>query len=144
MNKQTKRLTNDTNYKKSIQKQMSPDEIKEKLQEYKPIDDINTVPLNSHIRYFTVDKNTGKKQFRLGGFLTKIEDKYIVLSNGKLSWSVQKDSSILFQKMNMTDIKDEIIQKVTNKYEKKIKELMAENDKLKDTLKEVRRTLKKK
>ena len=144
MNKQTKRLTNDTNYKKSIQKQMSPDEIKEKLLEYKPVDDINVVPLNSHIRYFTVDKNTNKKQFRLGGFLTKIEDKYIVLSNGKLSWSVQKESSILFQKMNMTDIKDEIIQKVTNKYEKKIKELMAENDKLKDTLKEVRRTLKNK
>ncbi len=144
MNKQTKRLSNDTNYKKSIQKEMSPDEIKEKLQEYKPVDNIDNVPLNSHIRYFTVDKQTGKKQFRLGGFLTKNEDKYIVLSNGKLSWSVQKDSSILFQKMNMTDIKDEIVNKIANKYEKKIKELMSENEKLKDTLKEVKRMIKKK
>jgi hypothetical protein len=145
MNKPTKRLTNDTNYnKKSIQKQLSPDEIKEKLADYKPIQDINDVPLNTHIRYFSVDKKTGKKQFRLGGFLTKNEDKYIVLSNGKLSWSVQKDSSILFEKMHVEDLKDEIVTKITEKYEKKIKELMYENQKLKDTLKEVKRTIKKK
>ena len=94
----TKRLTADTEYKKegkSLQQTLSPNEIKEKLQEYSQIDDIGNASLNSHIRYFTIDKN-GKKQFRLGGFLTKIDNDYVVLSNGKLSWSVQKKKFYIF------------------------------------------------
>ena len=48
---------------------MNLTEIKEKLQEYVQLDNIDDTPINSHIRYFTVDKKSGKKQFRLGGFL---------------------------------------------------------------------------
>ena len=72
-NQKTKRLSKDNEKtKNSIQKNLSPDEIREKLEEYKKVDDVNTIALNAHLRYFTTDKK-GNKNFRLGGFLTKID-----------------------------------------------------------------------
>ncbi len=141
----TKRLSSDTEYKrtgKSMQQSLSPDEIKEKLKEYTPIDTIDEAPINSHIRYFTIDSK-GKKQFRLGGFLTKIDTDYVVLSNGKLSWSVQKKNSIFFKKMSYDELKEELIDKISNKFEKKIISLEKENETLKTTLKDIKKTLKK-
>ena len=90
-NNKTKRLTkDDEKTKNSMQKNLSPDDIKEKLEEYKRVDDISVVSLNAHLRYFTTDKS-GNKNFRLGGFLTKIDKEkgYMILSNGNVSWSVQ-------------------------------------------------------
>jgi hypothetical protein len=142
----TKRLTSDTEYKKegkSLQQTLSPDEIKEKLQEYVQLDTIDETPLNSHIRYFTIDKKTGKKQFRLGGFLTKCDKDYVVLSNGRLSWSVQKNNSIFFKKMSYTELKEELIEKIGSKYEKKLITLEKENNALKNTLKDIKKTVKK-
>ena len=142
----TKRLTSDTEYKKqgkSIQQSLSPNEIKEKLQEYVQINTIDEAPLNSHIRYFTIDKKSGKKQFRLGGFLTKIDKDYVVLSNGRLTWSVQKNNSVFFKKMSYDELKEELIEKISNKFEKKINSLEKENETLKNTLKDIRKTIKK-
>ena len=98
-NKVTKRLSRDTSYtskKKSYQSKLSPSEIKKKLEEYKQVDDVTGLILGSHLRYFTFNKKTGEKQFRLGGFLTKIDKEkgYVILSNGQVSWSVQINSSI--------------------------------------------------
>jgi hypothetical protein len=141
----TKRLSADTEYKKtgkSIQQSLSPDEIKEKLKEYTPLEIIDEAPINSHIRYFTVDSK-GKKQFRLGGFLTKIDTDYVVLSNGKLSWSVQKKNSLFFKKMSYDELKEELIDKISSKFEKKLMSLEKENDTLKTTLKDIKKTLKK-
>jgi len=141
----TKRLTSDTEYKKtgkSVQQSLSPDEIKEKLKEYTPIESIDEAPLNSHIRYFTIDSK-GKKQFRLGGFLTKIDTDYAVLSNGKLSWSVQKKNSIFFKKMSYDELKEELINKISSKFEKKLFFLEQENEALKTTLKDIKKTIKK-
>ena len=71
---QTQRLTKDKKKSQdSYQSKLSPSEIKEKLEEYKIVADINSVALNSHLRYFTTDKKTKEKLFRLGGFLTKID-----------------------------------------------------------------------
>ncbi len=144
-NNPTKRLTSDTEYNKtgkSVQQSLSPNEIKEKLQEYIQIDDINDAPINSHIRYFTIDKS-GKKQFRLGGFLTKIDNDYIVLSNGRLTWSVQKNNTIFFKKMSFNELKTELIDKISNKFEKKLITLEKENQILKNTLKDIKKTVKK-
>ncbi len=141
----TKRLSADTEYKKtgkSIQQNLSPDEIKEKLKEYTPLESIDEAQLNSHIRYFSID-NKGKKQFRLGGFLTKIDTDYVVLSNGKLSWSVQKKNSIFFKKLSYDELKEELIEKISNKFEKKIMSLEKENEMLKTTLKDIKKTVKK-
>jgi hypothetical protein len=144
----TTRLSRDTTYKKknnSYQNNLSPNEIKKKLEEYQQVDSIYDVDLNTHLRYFTLDKN-GKKQFRLGGFLTKInkENKYVILSNGKLSWSVQIEDSIFFKKVSFSELKEEIIEKATKKYISKIKALEEENIKLKRTLKEVKLHIKNK
>ena len=144
----TTRLSRDTTYKKknnSYQDNLSPNEIKKKLEEYQQVDSIYDVDLNTHLRYFTLDKN-GKKQFRLGGFLTKInkENKYVILSNGKLSWSVQIEDSIFFKKVPFSELKEEIIEKATKKYVNKIKALEEENSKLKRTLKEVKLHIKNK
>ena len=127
----TKRLTRDTNYqrpKKTYQDKLTPDQIEEKLEEYIKVDDITKVPLNSHMRYFTLNKKTNKKEFRLGGFLTNRDnpDKYVILSNGSISWSVQVDNSIFFKKMTIKDLKKE--------YEDKIESLENENNKLKKAL----------
>lgn len=141
----TKRLSRDSGYvkqKKSYQENLSPDEIKEKLEEYSQVDNIDDVSLNSHIRYFTVNLKTGKKQFRLGGFLTKIDKDYVVLSNGQLSWSVQKKNTVFFRKMSFQEMKEELKQKIKKAYEAEIKNLKDEIKKLKDTLKKVKKQLK--
>jgi hypothetical protein len=147
MNKQvTKRLTRDTTYnktKKSYQDNLSPAEIKEKLEEYSQVDDIDKVPLNSHLRYFTINVKTGKKQFRLGGFLTKIDKDYVVLSNGTLSWSVQKKNNIFFRKMTFQELKEELTGKIKKSYQNEIKKLKEENKKLKTALKKVKNQVKK-
>ena len=151
MNQQkTKRLTRDkTKSTNSYQNKLTPDEIKSKLEEYKKVDDITKVALNAHLRYFIIDEKTGDKQFRLGGFLTKIdmEKGYIVLSNGNLSWSVQLKNTILFKKMTFQELKDEmredIVKEVGKIYNSEIKKLQNENKKLKDTLKEIRNQAKK-
>jgi hypothetical protein len=143
----TKRLSRDTQYKKktkSYQESLSPDEIKEKLEEYKQVDNIDEVPLSTHLRYFTIDPKTGKKEFRLGGFLTKINDDYVVISNGNFSWSVQKKTSVFFQKLNFKELKDDLVKKISKKFEKQLSDLVDENSKLKDTLKEVKKTIRKK
>tara|TARA_Y100000813_G_C23942520_1_gene248736 strand:- start:41 stop:490 length:450 start_codon:yes stop_codon:yes gene_type:complete len=145
-NNKTKRLTkDDEKTKNSIQKNLSPDEIKEKLEEYKRVENIDTVALNAHLRYFSTDKS-GNKNFRLGGFLTKIDkDKgYMILSNGNVSWSVQLKDSIFFQKMTFKDLKDELSKNIEEGFKKEIKDLKKENKKLKDTILEIKNEIKKK
>jgi hypothetical protein len=116
----TKRLGDD-NYKKegkSIQQTLSPNEIKDKLQEYVQLDTIDETPLNSHIRYFTIDKKSGKKQFRLGGFLTKLGDnnEYIILSNGNYSWSVQLSNTVFYKKMSNNELKEQIVTEIDDTF----------------------------
>jgi hypothetical protein len=145
----TKRLSRDTTYKKkqgSYQENLSPKEIKEKLQEYKQVNNIMDVALNTHLRYFTVNKNTGEKQFRLGGFLSKIDPdgKYVILNNKSLSWSVQIKTSIFFQKMSFTELKQELTEKIYSKFENDLKKLKEENKLLKETIREIKHKAKKK
>ena len=143
----TARLSRDSQYnksKKSYQQSLSPDEIMKKLDEYRQIEDINKVSLNTHIRYFTINPKNDTKEFRLGGFLTKIDKEYVILSNGKLSWSVQMKNSIFFEKMTFADLKEELEKKIYKNFEKDMNELIDENRKLKDTLKQVKKEIKKK
>lgn len=138
----TKRLSRDSQYEKTkttYQDSLSPDEIKKKLEEYAQVEDINNVALNTHLRYFTINPKNGKKQFRLGGFLSKNDEAYVILSNGTLSWSVQKVNTVFFQKMSFNDMKEELIKKISKKFEKELTDLMEENKKLKDALKQVKK-----
>lgn len=105
------------NYKrpeKTYQQTLSNQEIKDKLKDYKQITNITAVPLGTHIRYFKIDPATKIKQFRLGGTLSKIdpEGRFITLTNGTTSWSVQLLTSICFQKMTEDEYKDELKKEV--------------------------------
>lgn len=109
----TKRLSNDRNYVKpgqTYQQTLSNQEIKEKLKEYKKVDDIRKVCIGTHCRYFTYDPKTKEKLFRLGGNINKIdpEGRFVVLSNGTLSWSVQIAGTLFYQKMTESEYKDEL------------------------------------
>jgi len=165
----TTRLSKKTDYvrpKKTFQDSMSSDDIKEKLKEYKKVTDIRKVIIGTHVRYFTKDKETKANVFRLGGFLTKFGDeyKYVILSNGSISWSVQNNSSNEFwAKMNSKEIlqtaetevedKNKEQQHVIEKYKKLkekndymtslLEEQQKQNEKLTKKLKEIESVAKK-
>ena len=61
----------------------------EMLEDYERVDDIDEVALGTRVRYVTLDK-TKKQAFRVGGILIKKHERYVVLSNGKVKWSVQR------------------------------------------------------
>jgi hypothetical protein len=131
----TKRLSrNDYNRPaKTYQDTLSNTDIKDKLKDYKKVNDMSKISISTHLRYFTKDKN-GNQLFRLGGVLTKIDPelRYVILSNGSLSWSVQIKNSTFFQKMSEKEVRDEIKKELTeeqscveeyNELKKKIKTL---------------------
>ena len=95
---------------KTHQESLSNAEITEKLKDYKKVVDITKVSIGSHLRYYTTDLKTNKKVFRLGGTLNKFGEngEYLILSNGKITWSVQIKNSIFFQKLNEKEIKAEM------------------------------------
>jgi len=131
----TKRLTRDKSYtrpKKTYQESMTNKEIEDKLKDYKKVTNILQVPINTHLRYFTTDK-TGAKVFRLGGSLTKVGDnkKYVVLSNGTLSWSAQIDTCQFYQKMNETELKEELKRDLMTELEGDTVNIENENKELK-------------
>lgn len=119
--------------KKTFQDKLTPKQIQELLVDYVEVDNIKNVPIDTHIRYFVKDK--GKKLFRTGGFLLnkKEADKYIILTNRKISWSVDTKKSILFRKLSTTElttIHDDEIKEL----KKMIKKLYKENQILKKKL----------
>ena len=121
--------------KKTYQQSLTNEDIKEKLKNYKKVIDIKHVSIGTHIRYFS------KKQFRLGGTLHKIdpEGRYIMLNNGKITWSVQLANSEFFQLMNEAEIKDELKKEILTE----INETTVENKEIKLLKKEIESLLKK-
>lgn len=90
------RLVDDKSYtgggksKKQKKKSQSKDEIRKKLQGYIECD-IAKIPLYTHCRYITWDKDNKRPKFCSGGMLTLKRDKYIVLTNGRLRWTVSRE-----------------------------------------------------
>ena len=130
-----KRSTQD-NYKrpkKTFQDKLTPKQIQELLVDYVEIDNIKDVPIDTHIRYFVKDKN--RKLFRTGGFLLNKAkaDKYIILTNKKISWSVDTKKSILFRKLSGKEL-TEIHNDEVDELKSIIKKLYKENKKLKNDL----------
>ena len=133
-----KRLSINDGYqrpKKTVQDKLTATEIKEKLEDYIEVDDISNVPLNTHIRYFSkIKQKSGKtkKVFRLGGFLKNKNnaEKFVILTNGSASWSVQVKSSIFFRKMTISEIKEQYEDEIEDLH-KKIRKLKLQVKKLK-------------
>jgi hypothetical protein len=118
--------------------QLSKEQIEEKLEDYKKVDDIFKVPLGVHLRYFS--NINGKMVFRMGGLLHKntgLPD-YVILSTsptGKPGWSVQVKDTLFYRKMTLQEIKIE--------YQAIIDELITKNKKLKDDNKKLNEKLEK-
>jgi len=95
-------------YKKSKKekKKLTQDEIEKQLDDYIEVKDLNTVPMGAHIKYFKKD-NIGDDKYRVGGFLMhkKGLPSYIVLTNGKINWSVQVDDNKFYRRLTMDEVK---------------------------------------
>jgi hypothetical protein len=118
--------------KKTIQDKLTKEDIIEKLKNYREVDDINKVPVNTHMRYFI--KKNNKKLFRLGGVLIKKDHPdYVVLTNNKITWSVQKNNTIFFKKITFDEIEIE--------YKNKINKLKKENKRLREIITKLKKSI---
>lgn len=77
----------ETTYQDTLQNKKS---MLEKLENYERVDNIEDVGLKTHVRYVTLHNETRQQVFRLGGLLEEIHPKYVKLSNGEFTWSVQR------------------------------------------------------
>ena len=120
--------------KKTYQEQLTDEAIEKLLEDYVEVeaDKISQIPIKSHLRYYTLKEENGniKKLFRMGGQLVNKDhyEDYLMLSNGKNSWSVQTNSAIFYKKMKIEEIK-EYYKDLLEEKDKKIKKLQ---DKLQD------------
>ena len=64
---------------------------REKLKGYTSVENIDSVNDNTHVRYFVYNLEREQWMFRMGGLLKRRHPKYVVLSNGKCTWSVQRE-----------------------------------------------------
>ena len=109
---------------------LSKDDVEKKLEDYKKVDDIYKIPLNTHLRYFI--KKDDQLVFRMGGILknnNNLPDYVILKSATGPEWSVQVKDTIFFKKMTVSEIKEE--------YEKIITDLNIKIKKLKNRIKEL-------
>ena len=124
--KYTQRLKKN-NYNKpdlTYTEKLTKDEIANKLEDYTKVEDINKVPIGTHLRYFK--EENGKQLFRMGGQLFKNDGlpTYIILSNGTSTWSVQIEGSTFFKKMSINEIKQEYEDIIVEK-DNEIKKLLS-------------------
>lgn len=122
---------------KTYQDTLSKEDIKEQLKNYKIVNDINVIPIGTHLRYITTDPKTKESKFRLGGSLSKFGDnrQYIMMTNGKQTWSVQLKNTTFYRKLSDNEIKDEMKKEIekdllTEMDNKPQQELIRENEKL--------------
>ena len=117
---------------KTFTDNLTKEEIEKRLEDYEKVTDLFKVPLGVHMRYFTKDKKTGEKVFRMGGQLhhNKGLPEYVMLSNGTTQWSVQVKDSIFFRKLTLEEIKEALKEEITILKEK--------NEKLKNDIKKLK------
>lgn len=138
--------SNNDNYikpDKTFQDTLQEDDINVLLEDYKIVeyDDLVKIPMNTHLRYFIIKQtpNGEQKFFRMGGNLVNKDNpqEYLVVSNGKHSWSIQVKNAIIYRKLTIDEIKEEykdLISQKDNeikKYRKEIKRLrllLSENN----------------
>ena len=145
-----------------VQNKLTQEDIELLLEEYEEVNDPTELKVGTHVRYYTMvlNKKTKiyEKVFRMGGNIINIdpEYKYVVISNGRLSWSVQIANTDFYRKMTIQDIKqfyenvldekDEQVKKYKHSYEKAklaYKKVQEENAQLNEQLLNMKKLLKK-
>lgn len=87
---------------------LKPDEIRERLKNFERVadEDLKSIAPHTKIQYF--DISDGSCRYRPGGsLLYNHAPKYIVLTNGGKSWSIQLDSVIIFKEKDYDKLKKE-------------------------------------
>ena len=102
--------------------------MQEKLKNYERVDEIEDVSINTHVRYVTLDKDK-KQVFRLGGLLKRIHSKYVTLSNGTFTWSVQRYH---YDKDQEDPIFETVFFRIIPKEERYVTVIKDQEDKLKE------------
>jgi hypothetical protein len=144
-----------------LQRNLTEEDVNLLLEEYEEVDDTEILKPGMHVRYYTIkQKRNGDvdKKFRMGGEIMKVdhENKYVVLTNKRLSWSVQFNNTIFYKKMtsdeikafyeNELDEKDNKIEKLKQsivKYKENQQKLLDENARLFAELKQLKSLIKK-
>jgi hypothetical protein len=111
---------------------------RKKLKGYTQVDDVDYVSIRTHVRYFVYDVDEQTWKFRTGGLLTKKHAKYVVLSNGRYSWSVQREvrkgediwETKFFKILN----KQELAELALEKQQEEITRLTEENEALRSQM----------
>lgn len=137
-NAPTRRITK-TNYERpkvTYQDTLQTDEaMLEKLAGYEEVEFPEHVEYSTHVRYITY--KDGKAKFCLGGLMMRVMPEYVILSNGTLSWSVQREyfdkegntyGKTRFFKYISKDVRNKL---VIDKQQDEIERLRAENESLK-------------
>jgi len=127
--------------KHTATEKLSNEQIQKLLEDYTKVENINNVPVGTHLRYFSIDENNNKK-FRRGGLLhnNKGLPDYVILSNGKQTWSVQVKNTIFYKKMTLVELKNKYKTRINtyaeklNEFQKLIDDLTKENKILTDLL----------
>jgi len=98
--------------------------IKAKLENYEKVENIENIPIGKHIRYFIWCNNENKLKFRTGGFIKLIFPEYLILTNNKNSWTVQRNikcvknnhsyETLFFKLLSSSQLKDKELLKKKN------------------------------
>jgi hypothetical protein len=134
----TRRITK-TNYERpatTYQDTLQTDEaMLEKLAGYEEVTMPEHIEYRSHTRYITY--KDGQPKFCLGGLMMRVYPEYVVMSNGTVTWSVQREyfdkSGESFGKTRFFKYinKDTRNQMVINEQQSEIEKLRLENESLK-------------
>jgi len=96
---------------------LSKEQVKELLIDYeqiKSLEQLKNIPAGTHIRYF--EYKDKELKFRTGGILTVVSGipEYLILSSGKLSWSVQINKCIFFKRITIKQVREEFERKISS------------------------------
>jgi len=109
----------------TYQERLTNNDIKEKLKDYIIVENVNSVEIGTHLRYFSFDNTTKTKKFRLGGNLCKIDNlgRFLTLTNGQIKWSVQIPNTIFYKKLSNEEYKEELKKEIMTELESDNKDL---------------------
>ena len=101
--------------KHSKANKLTNDEIAKLLEDYTKVKS-SELKRGFHVRYFKKNPD-GTLDFRLGGFVLDISGlpTYIIMSNGKVQWSVQCKTAIFYQKMTDIELFNELNETIKKK-----------------------------
>lgn len=119
---------------------ITAEELKKRMENYEILDKEQVADLvsNTRIQYFEVKEN-GDYKYKPGGVIIKNGyPDYLVLTNGRRSWSVQLVNHVICKEMRVEDVKAKY-EKIISKKDAQIKELIYFSNKLKKELMKYKR-----